>query len=289
MSGKGTQWSVRAEPAIQRLLRGGRGGCLAAVRMLERTSSVMYLGVVVRQLPRALYVTVGHSTTGPVGFTWRLWSSGTSFYLKARTSNLRHLKLSFHGDDPRHPQGGGFKLGMDTEAGYREDIDTGRILSSRTGQWPIWFPGTEIGKNATLVGRLRWTWDACTRLGRGPYPGDLKKDAIGLVVPAPPEPGYAVDVDLIVSSEKPFWIEEQSARAENACLGPLRNNSGQWLTGTAVKRFAPHYPPPTTAIGPRPRSKTDQVRAVGAAVGPEGFVWLLEQRMSLTGLADLAK
>ena len=146
-------------------------------------------------LPGPIYVTVGNTRTGTLGYTWRIWASRTSFYLKARAADLSYLKLSLHGEDPRHPRGGGFKFAMDDEERYSSAIAEGRILSSRSGQWPIWFPGKRINDDVTLVARLCWTWDACTRLGPPPPPGNLRRDATGLVAPGPPEPGDAIDVD----------------------------------------------------------------------------------------------
>jgi len=233
-----------------------------------------------------MYVTVGRSTTGALGFTWRMWPSRTSFYLKSRAPGLRHLKLSLHGDDPRHPLGGGFKVAIDDEDGYRQAIVNREILSTRTGAWPIWFPGRQIADNAMLVARLRWTWDACARLGVAPSPGELKKGATGLYAPAPPQPGDAVDVDLVVSDGRPYWPQESKARKDNACLGPLKNEAGQWLTGTVIKRIASHYAPPAHAVGPRPIDSTDETRAMAVAVDPDGFLWMIEQRMSRSALVS---
>ncbi len=231
-------------------------------------------------LPGALYITIGSTDAGPVGFTWRIWAGRTSFYLKSRASGLGHLKLSIHGDDPRHPVGGGFKLAMDPEERYHQAIKEGLVLADRSGDWPIWFPGRQLRDCSTLVARLRWTWDACMRLPAAPAVGTLRQGAVGLVAPPPPEPGDAVDVDLVVTEGKPYWPQEQRARADNACLGPLRNEADLWLTGVVVKRQASHQPPPGGAVAPRPSSRSDEVRGVSAAVDPEGFVWLVEQRMS---------
>jgi hypothetical protein len=238
--------------------------------------------------PSAIYVTTGDSRRGVLGFTWRIWPRGTSFYLKSGVPGMRHLKLSMHSDDPRHPAGGGFKLGMDTEESYRNAIDAGQALAVRGGQWPIWFPGAPQTDDATLVARLRWTWDACTRLGPAPEPGELTKDAVGLVAPVPGQPGDAMDVDLIVSKTKPYWRSEKRARRDNACLGPLANAAGDWLTGTIVRRLAAHYAPPDSLIAPRARSREDQLRGVAAGVDPTGFVWLIEQRMSRAGCRTAA-
>lgn len=197
---------------------------------------------------------------------------------------MGHLKLSLHSVDPRHEGKEGFKIGMDPESAYQQAIDEGRIVSWRAGNWPIWFPGRRLNNDATLVARLRWTWDCCIRLGPAPSPGDLKKGAIGLVVPPPRAPGDAIDVDLIVSKDNPYWPNEKIARRDNACLGPLRNTAGAWLTGVVVRRIANHYPPPESAIGPRPEDSSDEIRAVSAAIDEMGFLWLIEQRMSRKAL-----
>lgn len=235
----------------------------------------------------AMYVTIGKTGEPVRGYTWRIWARGTSFYLKSRAPDMGHLKLSMHSVDPRHKGKEGFKIGMDPESAFQRAVEEGRIASLRTGDWPIWFPGLRLNGYATLVARLRWTWDSCTRLGPAPSPGDLRKGAVGLVVPLPQTPGGAVDVDLVVSQGKPYWPGERQARRDNACLGPLRNTAGDWMTGVVVKRIANLYAPPKTAIGPRPKCSSDEVRAVSAAIDDMGFLWLIEQRMSREALTTL--
>lgn len=235
-----------------------------------------------------MYVTVGKTGEPARGYTWRIWARSTSFYLKSRAPDMGHLKLSMHSLDPRHEGKEGFKIGMDPESAFQQAVNEGRVAALRTGDWPIWFPGRRLTNDAALVARLRWTWDACTRLGSAPPPGDLKRGAVGLVAPLPQEPGDAVDVDLIVSKDKPYWPSEKRARRDNACLGPLRNTAGDWVTGVVVKRISNHYAPPETAIGPRPKNSSDEVRAVSAAIDEMGFLWLIEQRMSREALTMLS-
>jgi hypothetical protein len=201
---------------------------------------------------------------------------------------MDHLKLSLHSADPRHEGKEGFKIGMDPESAFQQAVDEGRVAALRTGNWPIWFPGLRLNADSTLVARLRWTWDACTRLGPAPSPGDLKEGAIGLVAPLPPRPGDAVDVDLIISKSNPYWPNEKKARQDDACLGPLPNAAGDWLTGVVIKRIATHDAPPETAIGLRPKNSSDEIRAVSASIDEMGFLWLIEQRMSRQGLIALS-
>ncbi|WP_432520577.1 hypothetical protein [Kineococcus sp. SYSU DK006] len=234
-------------------------------------------------LLKPMYVTVGRQGRPPMGYAWRIWTHRTSFYLKSRAPGLEQLKLSLHGDDPRHPAGGGFKIAMDAAAEPSQEV-----LTSQFGDWPIWFPGKEIEEGTILVARLRWTWDACTRLPAAPSPGDLRKGATGVAAPPPPEPGDAVDVDLILTTGEPFWLNESKARADDACIGPLRNDADQWLTGTVIKRTASHTPPPGHGVAPMPKGRGDEIRGVSASIDPEGYLWLLEQRMSRAGLSTLA-
>lgn len=103
------------------------------------------------------YVALGRSDKPAMGYTWRIWCSRTSFYLKSRAPGLGHLKCSLHSPDPRHPSGGGFKMAMDPEDAFDRAIQGGQILAQRHGQWPFWFPGKQLNADSTLVMRMRWT------------------------------------------------------------------------------------------------------------------------------------
>lgn len=98
--------------------------------------------------------------------------------------------------------------------------------------------------------------------------------------PLRPLPAMLLMSTLIVSKDAPFWPQEKRARQDNACLGPLRNEAGDWLTGTVVKRAVSMYPTPVRALGPRPTDREDEIRAVGSAVDEQGVLWLVEQRGS---------
>lgn len=236
-------------------------------------------------LPGAVYIALGRIGEPAMGWAWRIWASRTSFYLKCSAPGIKHLKLSLHSHDPRHPAGGGFKIAMDTQETFEREIAQNKAIGWRNGDWPVWFPGKPIGETSTLVARFRWTWDACHRLGPAARPGELKANAVGLAVPPPTGPGDATDVDLIVSRDRPHWPNEVQARRENACIGPLRNETGDWLTAVVVKRRAGHHPAAGGAIGPRPAGREDEIRALGSALDPAGFLWLIEQRMSRSELA----
>lgn len=178
-------------------------------------------------------------------------------------------------DQDREGYPGGFRARDRPEQGHR--------LAERRLAGLV--PGKPIGETSTLVARFCWTWDACHRLGPAARPGELKANAVGLAVPPPTGPGDATDVDLIVSRDRPHWPNEVQARRENACIGPFRNETGDLLTDVVVKRRAGHHPAPGGAIGPRPAGREDEIRALGSALAPAGLLWLIEQRMSRSGLA----
>lgn len=73
---------------------------------------------------------------------------------------MSQLKLSLHGEDPRHPSRGGFKLAMDPPDAFERDVAVGMIVGQRRGTLPIWFSGEAINDYATLVMRFRWTWES---------------------------------------------------------------------------------------------------------------------------------
>ena len=236
-----------------------------------------------------MYLTLGRPGGAIVGYTWRVWSSRTSFYLTSR--DLAHDTVEAQSSRRRSaaPAGRRVQVGDGPEDAFERDIAANKIVGVRVGGWPLRSSGSALTERAILVLRFRWTWDAIIRLGPAPPAGALRVGATGLAIPPPPKPGDAVDVDFVVSRDEPYWLNEKRARKDNACLGPLRNDSGVWLTGTVVKRWASHYPPPPTAVGPRPANRDDQLRAVAAAADSTGFVWLIEQRMSRSALTDASK
>ncbi|SDJ08355.1 hypothetical protein SAMN05444157_1648 [Frankineae bacterium MT45] len=54
----------------------------------------------------------------------------------------------------------------------------------------------------------------------------------------------AWDVDFVVSYDEPFWPHPIGSLRDNARVGPLRNESGLWLTGTSYHRSQVIFPSP---------------------------------------------
>lgn len=263
------------------------GGCRLSESLFGQRGRPSLCAVSI-QTVEVMKLVVAAEGQPPASFAWRIWSNGTSFYLKSTAPGMKRLKLSLHGDDPRHPSGGGFKLGFDSSANSVPG-ETAEVIQ---GAWPIWFPGRRMvggpDSNVLHVARFRWTWDACTRLPPAGDPGKVRAKERAGRLPFPPEPGDAIDVDLVLSDVGPHWPREKVSRPRNACLGPLRNDADQWLTGVVAKRRAFMYPPPPTMDGsprsPVPTSSSDAVRGIEARVDPDGVMWIIETRMSLSWL-----
>jgi hypothetical protein len=132
---------------------------------------------------------------------------------------------------------------------------------------------------------LRWT-PGLFRRGSpsGPNPNDLRPTAIGHIVPAP-DGSFAADVDFYVCRDRPWWPEEQKARADNACIGPLGNGEGGYLTAVSVRRPLRVKPTPVEARLPTPLSQNDKVRAVGTCVD-EDVLFIVEQWTSKRWLQE---
>jgi hypothetical protein len=239
----------------------------------------------------AIYFCVGDRSTQICGYAWRLWWGRTSFYIKARNEAFAGLKVSLHGADERHrATGRSFKIGYDDSV----DRDATAQLSVTVGTpgWlPQWFTGREVPGHGTHVVRFRVPADLFEP-GRpsAPNPGKVKaKDFAGLIPPPTPRL-YAMDVDMFVSPDAPYWPNEAQARQDNACLGPLRSEAGDFLTGVIVRRSTLEYPTPELAKKGAPAQWSDAVRGIGATVDESGLLWICEQWMSRSELeADAAK
>ena len=211
-------------------------------------------------------------STGITSYAWRLWWHGSSFYLVPRWAPLSGAKVSLHGPDESHSTSG-FKVGIDSGAMGRAELAGGTAYIPDRA---LWFPGREVQPGVTHVVTLRWT-PGLFRKGRpsGPNPGELPVGSMEHVVPAPAKT-YASDVDIYVCEGKPWWRDEEQARKDNACIGPLRNDADQFLTAVSVRRRLSVKPTPNNARLASPLSESDRMRAVGGGLDDD-VLWLVEQ------------
>ena len=240
------------------------------------------------QPPAALAFLVRDASRNVMGYCWRLWWGRTSFYLKPRYVPLSALKVSMHGPDARHGGLGGFKVDYDHDALPRAR-SAGGIAVAHPDMLPSWFAGQPVANGRAIhVARIRHPWLMFNRgAPSAPMPTAPKNDVVARVLPVPDQM-CAVDIDLYVCPGKPFWPNEAEVRADNAALGPLRNEAGQYLTGVVYHRSVLRYPAPEGLLAGYPDGATDLVRGLGICVD-QNVLWICEQSLSRAQVVATAK
>jgi hypothetical protein len=237
---------------------------------------------------KAIKFVVGSRSSGKCSYAWRVWKGNRSFYVKPLPQIMADLKISLHGPDPaKGYDKSGYKLARDWRATERVRR-AGEVFSQ--WEWPdsVLFPGWEIRPGVDLVVRFRFTWNLFTPgVESAEPPPDPKVSEMGALIPVPGR-GRAVDVDLFVCHEEPYWPNEQLARRDKACLGPMFNLAGQALTGVIHDQRLADHPSPVPERAPSgPHGEPaalDRVRGVGAALDSRGFLWVQELWLSRSAM-----
>ncbi len=170
--------------------------------------------------PTAIKFLVGSRPDSRWSYAWRIGSRSTSFYIKPLPDALQGYKISLHGPDPRHPSPG-YKFALDASASAQVQRAGGALIHKVN--WPDaqWFPGYQVHSDVDLVLRIRFPWDLFDPLAnRLPPPPSPRRRDFAALIPAP-QPGRAIDVDVFVCHQSPFWPDEAQARRDDACLGPF--------------------------------------------------------------------
>jgi len=223
--------------------------------------------------PPTINVVVGDRATRRQSYDWKIWWRGSDFYAVPRYAPMSGVKVSLHGPRAGYPDSL-FKVEVDrnamlkaSEAGGMAHFPDGRVV----------FPGRVVAPGVRNVVRLRWT-PGLFRVARppAPTPGVIREESLGHALPIP-EGAYATDLDLYVCQGRPWWPTEWKARLDNACVGPLRNLAGDYLTGVSVRSPLRDKPTPAAARIWSPQSRKDAVRLIGIAVDDDGVLVILEQ------------
>ena len=217
-------------------------------------------------------IVVHDKTTKVTSYAWKIWWHRVSFYIVPTYAPLSGMKISLHGPDNLHPEPG-FRIGVD-RSGMERAKAAGGVSHGPEGG--IWFSGREMVPGVRHVISLRWTPGLFKKgVPSGPNPGEPRTIDSNLVVPAPVQ-GFASDVDIYVCERKPWWRDEEQARRDNACLGPLKNDADDYLTAVSVRRQLAVLPTPEITRLASPETKKDKVRAIGSGVH-EDVLFLVEQ------------
>ncbi|MBD7949605.1 hypothetical protein [Oerskovia rustica] len=222
----------------------------------------------------------------PYSHMWRIFSRGTSFYVKARHPELGQFKVSLHGPDPRPELRPGFRFGVD-----RSVPATTNLLTGEQGHRGTWYEGEQMPgpSGARRVLRIRFGWDMFQPgMPAGLIKFDLSRGMTGALIKFP-DVGYAVDVDFFVADGAPYWPGRvEKIRKANSAIKPIVNTANQFLTAVNVHRSMFRNPTPPTEGNLPPMSEGDLVRGVVAWL-PEGgqFPWITELPVSRTAFRDL--
>jgi hypothetical protein len=229
-------------------------------------------------LPSTLYFVVLNRANRIYGYTWRIGTTGTSFYLKARAKPLGAVKISLHGPDPRPDLAPpGFKLAIDQSALPGVAAAQGAVTGLEPGQ-DVWFPGRAVTSKVTHVITFRYTYDLfMADVPSGPNPGEVDEFKQRGLILAAPSMLQTTEVDVFISDGAPFWQNSVQAFKDNACFGPIRNKAGQFLTCESMRRpiaQAPDIPKPN------PLSIEDRTRGIHAFLDTRGVLQIQELWMS---------
>jgi hypothetical protein len=229
-------------------------------------------------LPSTLYFVVLNRDNQICSYTWRIGTTGTSFYLKARAKPLGAVKISLHGPDPREGLSPpGFKLAIDRSALPGVAAAQGAVTGLKPGQ-DVWFPGRAVTSKVTHVITFRYTYDLFTAgVPSGPSRGDFDEVKQRGLILAAPSMLQTTEVDVFISNGAPFWQNSVQAFKDKACFGPIRNKAGQFLTCESMRRpitQAPDIPKP------EPESIEDRTRGIHAFLDTRGVLQIQELWMS---------
>jgi hypothetical protein len=218
-----------------------------------------------------ILVAFGTERVGALGTIWRITAKKTDFYLETfGEGNAFHL--SVHGPNCRYPSEHRFHVKVNPKAATRVAA-RGDFISHSIPSEGRAFDGQELAPGVFRVGRIRWLWDlqrprfqhaAASR----PLP-DISDNQSAARLTQQLELNEAADLDLVVSYDQPYWPQGEGSLRDNARLGPLRNDSGMWLTATSYRRSQTRHPAPEGVIPPLPRPDQQPNRFLAVAPGQD--------------------
>ncbi|WFE37690.1 hypothetical protein [Micromonospora sp. WMMD998] len=203
-----------------------------------------------------------------LGNIWRITAKKSDFYLDPHAT-VEAFHLSAHGPNGDHPDGHRFHVRVDRKAAAAIQAQ-GDFISHKIPRKGRALNGEELAPGVFRIARIRWLWDLqrprfrqAARLP-GPLP-DVSSNRSAARLSRILAPNRAADLDLIVSYNEPYWPDERNSLRDKARLGPLRNESGMWLTATSYQRSQTAHPTPEGLALPLPKPGEDPNRIMGGA------------------------
>jgi hypothetical protein len=247
--------------------------------------------------PQQILLALTAGDSAALGNIWRITAKKTDFYLDFVGELGSGIHLSMHG--PSHYfEGHRFHVKADREA-VTAAREQGHLAEHAVPRAGFAFNGVQLEEKAFLVARIRWSWNlqrpryrSAALSGNAP---ELAENQSGRVMSKELRPNSAWDIDLVVSYDEPFWPQPTQSSIDGSRLGPLRNDSGLWLTATSYHRWQPDAPTPEDLSVAPPRALEEPNRITCCGPGPDGaddlyrFAESITSRKSLKVLADIRR
>lgn len=213
-----------------------------------------------------------------LGNIWRITAKKADFYLDLAGDKSFHL--SMHG--PREQfKDHRFHVRVDRDAVLNSKRE-GNFVAHRLPRKGLAFDGEQVSEKAFRVARLRWTWHLQRPKYRSAaYSGQIAEEKElqeRLQMSDELHANSAWDVDLVVSYDKPFWPSSVQGDPSPR-VGPLKTNTGLWLTATSYHRRQSDYPTPDNIALPTPtKTQTpNRITACGLdAQNAGGMYWFTQ-------------
>lgn len=260
--------------------------------MVDATFRVVNPGPMMPPTPkREILLALTAGDTPALGNIWRITSKKTDFYLDAvgLTGDVMHVSL--HG--PRRAfTDHRFHIKIDRRA-VRGARESGYFVEHQIPRNGKKFAGLQVAKNAYQVVRLRWRWHlqrpryrSAAIVGNAPEISDGQSGRkLGTMLNA----NSAWDVDIYVAYDKPYWPMQLGRSHGDPRMGPVKNDSGLWLTATSVHRAEKMSPSPPGLVPRSPRRGETPNRFTCGGLGPKAendMYWFVETVTSRELITD---
>ncbi|MGP6174281.1 hypothetical protein [Corynebacterium sp. A21] len=238
-----------------------------------------------KKKPHSEHIILGLSEGNNIslGANWKITSKKNDFYITpVHEGDPQPMHVSLHGPNDQYPTER-FHVKIDRKSAKK----AGLKMESQIPKKGASFSGKQVGENAFLVARLRWSWhlqrNRFREITRTSFIPPVGEHDSGLVMPRVLQKNHAWDIDIVISREAPFWPSEESiffqgqpSNEWSPHLGPLSNDSGLWLTGTSYHRDQILSPTPESVDPPFPKLGENPCRILSAGIGDDDVYWMHE-------------
>lgn len=219
--------------------------------------------------------------TPALGSIWRITAKKTDFYLDTVGPTGDAMHVSLHGPSGTFADHR-FHIKIDRKA-VRGARESGFFVEHQVPAKGKQFTGLRVSANAYQVARLRWRWHlqrpkyrSAAIFGNAPEISDGQSGRkLGTML----NPNSAWDVDIYISYEKPYWPMQLAESHGDPRMGPVRNDSGLWLTATSVHRAEKMDPSPPGLVPRLPWRDETPNRFTCGGLGPKAekdMYWFVE-------------